>query len=925
MQLLCGAILVCQRAGMPIAGPTSGPWIQFAEALTALGTEAPMFAAKPLVAIATEKPVMLTPAQLSAAGAAARRLLEFGLGRQRRPSNLIINSIGAVAVTIGSDVAATSHLLHRLIELDHLKAHGYEELAWLSRHIDTLSEYDASLVVDIYQAAYGYLDEDSDEKTNMGNSGILSLTSNRRQDYQGSWFQLQEAAPALLTQHPIEGTKAVARAMLGYVNRERRSDTQQAPPPEPFTLRGVQASYLPDLSFVWYRGGFREPMDGPALLEKFDAFLLKLASEPDGSLRLHQIVETLTGKAGLAVLWGSILVAGTKQPVEFASTVAPLAAALPILSGDDTRHEAGQFVQAACHHLAASAREEIERAILNVPNERVRNVLAQCVPEALIATDEMREYRNAARAAGDAPANIPPYRITTSSHPFDTDAYLRQQGIKTDNPVSQAIRAAMKVVEQLQPNVQGPQITLEIARERLKAINGLRTVLEENSGAAAGTALFEHACGTLADAAAHTTTAFEKVLSDPEIRRDLAAALLLCADSTNPHFDAEIEAKFHEDAGWGGPSARTSAARGLICLVRFDASPDTPLLKVIHRLARDPVCHVRFQIAADLHFVHRVDQDWMWTEYQHALLEEPTRSVVHAALSSLGQAAPLDFPRVVGLCKAVLSRYENQTGPGIDACRNSATSLISDLYMWQETPGTREFFLAQLAAFPGNSGLLTQWVARYSSNLMIGSVTDASDNKHRVRGKCLDFYQKILGSSYSEAERIWTENGLDRAASWPEAERERLQAMFRVIDEITMRLYFAAGAQNGNGSVPYSPERRRLYTEIRPLLVKLADVMVVHVAHHVIQTLESFIDMDPAGVFELIARSVRASEKGGYTMESMAVDVVVRIVERYLADHRDIFADQERLSDLMDCLDAFVRAGWPAAQALTFRLGEIWR
>jgi len=57
----------------------------------------------------------------------------------------------------------------------------------------------------------------------------------------------------------------------------------------------------------------------------------------------------------------------------------------------------------------------------------------------------------------------------------------------------------------------------------------------------------------------------------------------------------------------------------------------------------------------------------------------------------------------------------------------------------------------------------------------------------------------------------------------------------------------------------------------------------------------------------------------------MAVDVIVRIVERYLADHRDVFADPKRLSDLMDCLDAFVRAGWPAAQALTFRLAEIWR
>ena len=36
---------------------------------------------------------------------------------------------------------------------------------------------------------------------------------------------------------------------------------------------------------------------------------------------------------------------------------------------------------------------------------------------------------------------------------------------------------------------------------------------------------------------------------------------------------------------------------------------------------------------------------------------------------------------------------------------------------------------------------------------------------------------------------------------------------------------------------------------------------------------------------------------------SMASDLVVRIVERYLADHREVFAESNRLDDLMDCLD----------------------
>lgn len=57
----------------------------------------------------------------------------------------------------------------------------------------------------------------------------------------------------------------------------------------------------------------------------------------------------------------------------------------------------------------------------------------------------------------------------------------------------------------------------------------------------------------------------------------------------------------------------------------------------------------------------------------------------------------------------------------------------------------------------------------------------------------------------------------------------------------------------------------------------------------------------------------------------MAPDLVIRIVERDLAGHREVFAESNRLDDLMNCLDVFAGAGWPAARALTFALGEIWR
>ena len=80
-------------------------------------------------------------------------------------------------------------------------------------------------------------------------------------------------------------------------------------------------------------------------------------------------------------------------------------------------------------------------------------------------------------------------------------------------------------------------------------------------------------------------------------------------------------------------------------------------------------------------------------------------------------------------------------------------------------------------------------------------------------------------------------------------------------------------------------------------------------------------------------RLASVGTRGRFQSESAAefigirigVQLVVKIVERYLADYRDIFADPDSRKDLLDCLDAFVRVGWPEARALTYRIADIWR
>ena len=73
-----------------------------------------------------------------------------------------------------------------------------------------------------------------------------------------------------------------------------------------------------------------------------------------------------------------------------------------------------------------------------------------------------------------------------------------------------------------------------------------------------------------------------------------------------------------------------------------------------------------------------------------------------------------------------------------------------------------------------------------------------------------------------------------------------------------------------------------------------------------------------------VALAVEKSPQAFRTISEVAVDLVVGLIERYLAEEHLLFSRDEGLRrDLLDVLDTFVRAGWPRAQHLVYRLRDI--
>ena len=198
---------------------------------------------------------------------------------------------------------------------------------------------------------------------------------------------------------------------------------------------------------------------------------------------------------------------------------------------------------------------------------------------------------------------------------------------------------------------------------------------------------------------------------------------------------------------------------------------------------------------------------------------------------------------------------------------------------------------------------------------MLLSAAQSKLHRHRER------WQQLHAAGNPDAEEVKsTQEAINRAA--------------QLVDGIAMQLYFASGAyadeQKSSDDRLTEPQMLRFWTESAKLLWLLAAEIHPHTAHHVVQTLQHLLPCAPSEVFLTAARAITSSSIAGYQNESLAVGDVVGLIQRALADHRDIFQstdgkESDCLAALLRVLDLFVEAGWPEARQLTHRLEEIYR
>jgi hypothetical protein len=863
---------------------------------------------------ALNDPTALTDDQLTDLGLAARAIFDAAWNAEAHDHALMRNAIFAVVQTFDSDPAASEALLRRLLEPERVEEYGYEDVPDLAHELSPLHGSAPDLCADVYTTAFSR-DEESDEKTVM-TTGVVGLTSNRGQDWRMARYALAQDFASFLEQSPEAAVNALIAVRTAYVDRRGYSRFAGAEPQQ-VDVGERHTAFFPD-------GGMSDidaQEDESTVLAAFSDRLTALAEgAPDAALAL---VNMVLDRQAPAAVWRSIFTVGAEHPDALVTALGELCTAPTVLQASDLTPALPQFLTAAYSRLTTDQRRATEDALVAMDaegwREHHRNLLVASLPEELIVTDAARTLRSeidvedALRVESDEGWR----RV-----PFDERMALRRQGVDVDSAESTELAALVAPVQEFVEKHLNAKPTVDDAHAVTPAMIALRDSLRESS---AHQVQQDSAWGYIAQAALAISKQ-KDLACDDDARAAAVTVLLSAAESPDPSPYEDDAAHFDHAESWGGNGTRGHAAEGLIRLGGRPDCDDAGVLEAIERLCTDPSAVVRHHAARAMAILAdaRLDEAWKLIDQ---LSTDDSLLVREAILCSISYLWRNDKARVDATTQSIYDNAGEQEKSL--KLRITALKMLSQSYVVDGDEDAKSVLDQCIARLPKDAEATRALIFPLREIVTAGAVDGSEPDLDAQRLRAIGLIDQLLTAAL-DAQHTIEQQSQQNMTEWPRQRLGEWRANAQLIDTINMEFHFASGAHRDQNTpadehVP-TPAQRRFYDEAGSLADRLATAGYPSCAHHLLETLEFFIDVDPRGAFLRIAETIRGGQRWGYQYDTLAPAVFVRIVERYLAEHRSLIQqDADCSAGLVDVLDIFVRAGWPAARRLTYGLDEIYR
>lgn len=851
-----------------------------------------------------------------------------------RNSALVIHALRSVCETFATDPSSAAILLRRALEPDHVRKYGHEELQWITRYVDKQLRLDPGLVRDLYIAAFSWK-ETSDDPTSMGSGQIFPLRSNRKQDYQQVRWLLAQKYPQFLAYAPDEAAVAMIAAVKAYVHEERddsrklwasirkdyeMEESEPADEPVPveqtFSVQGETSTLILDDSLHYDRNWADEHALG--LLNTFFRHLdsIALAGPSD---QLFEVIALLLRENPLGLIWSRLLKSAAGH--DFLTIhLKELAWAKPLLLALTTENSLQEFLKRLHPLLPEPEQKSLIECIEG---------LSDCVPEE--EKDASVERSKILLQLISPTAEDKPRRQLDSGalDQREVEALFSDSASSADaaevipDPHRDRFQRLKAHVRDFAGNNARQVPSLAEARRSFKDLQELKSLMkrclpetdaELRSGSAP--AFVAAACTRIA--------AVKSLTPSSALGKFVKAVLMASARKEKAAKRPNDSEKFDKSKISSWPQIGVESARGLLTLAAKPGFVDRALINALNRLAKDPVEAVRYEMAANCWLLYRNSPKpvWQWTE--HLALDE-SMLVRHAAVHTLNRLATEQPDRAIQLVISTLHATPREK-EGRDRVIEICMRVLLDWYVWKASALAGAELDAALASVTTRHRDLGDILFPLREPLTVGAI-DADDSTHAVRRRAVGLLIKLVGITTGLIKQMLEQR---RAGVIPtEPQQEEFKALVKLADMIASEVYHASGAfqdQQNHAPTIQKPEQERFYREAGAVFDDLAIIGLPRLAQHLVETLELFIPVDPPGVFLRVAAVVKAGKMWGYEYEDMAQDLITRIIERYLAEYRSILQqDRHAQTALRETLETFITAAWPRAQALAYKVDEIFR
>lgn len=385
---------------------------------------------------------------------------------------------------------------------------------------------------------------------------------------------------------------------------------------------------------------------------------------------------------------------------------------------------------------------------------------------------------------------------------------------------------------------------------------------------------------------------------------------------------------------WGNLSVRVYAAKAWVSLAPGFAEERPQIVDRIDAILQDHDPAVRLQAAQNLQVIGKAAPSRMWSMGERIAASESDEQILSSylahALRWSSHAEPERCERILTIAKDRLSEFSDEDSSG-DRLQECLGGWAAQLHVRQGRPIARawieewaadpQFFLEALNAY--TSCLRGTFFRRYAADATQGDrdmCDRAQDGLKAILGPALDISVKEHTVLVSAA----ATHNMKKAAG------ARYSAAEHVIHHAMMQLYFGAGAQaedkeDGPG-LNNLDAKSRFLADYAAILTLLRQSREPRTLHYLIELYEHLIPGNPVAVFTAIhAILTGVGSEEGYHYESLGNTAVVKVVKRYIADHRGIFDDPKRRRMLVEILQLFSEVGWPDALQLLYDLPDLLR